>query len=72
VHVNRVLRELRELGLCQVRSSRVQIMNPEGLAKKALFDPEYLYLNPRIAMRATGHPGALSDDDRPQDIPQTS
>lgn len=62
VHVNRVLRELRELGLCQVRSSRVQIMDLEGLAAKALFDPEYLYLNPRIATRATGLPGAPADD----------
>lgn len=62
VHVNRVLRELRELGLCQIRSSRVQIMDLEGLAAKALFDPAYLYLNPRIAMRATGLPGALSDE----------
>ncbi|RYF67113.1 MAG: Crp/Fnr family transcriptional regulator [Comamonadaceae bacterium] len=62
VHVNRVLRELRELGLCQIRSSRVQIMNLEGLAAKALFDPEYLYLNPRIAMRAAGLPGAPADD----------
>lgn len=62
VHVNRVLRELRELGLCQVRSSRVQITNLEGLAAKALFDPQYLYLNPRIALRATGLHGAPRDD----------
>ncbi|RZI97554.1 MAG: Crp/Fnr family transcriptional regulator [Variovorax sp.] len=62
VHVNRVLRELRELGLCQVRSSRVQIMDLDGLAAKALFDPAYLYLNPRIATRATGLPGAPADD----------
>ncbi|MEJ8859423.1 Crp/Fnr family transcriptional regulator [Variovorax robiniae] len=61
VHVNRVLRELRELGLCQVRSSRVHITDLKGLIAKALFDPEYLYLNPQIAARATAQVGDPHD-----------
>ncbi|RYF77580.1 MAG: Crp/Fnr family transcriptional regulator [Comamonadaceae bacterium] len=54
VHVNRVLRELREQGLCQVRSSRVQLTDLQGLSAKALFDPAYLYLTPELARRAVG------------------
>ncbi|RYF83223.1 MAG: Crp/Fnr family transcriptional regulator [Comamonadaceae bacterium] len=54
VHVNRVLRELRELGLCHVRSARVHLTDLQGLSTKARFDPAYLYLSPRIAQRAVG------------------
>lgn len=61
VHVNRVLRELREAGLCQVRSSQVQITDIRGLTAVALFDPDYLYLNRRTAERATGHAGSSDD-----------
>jgi len=61
VHVNRVLRELRELGLCQFRASRVHITNLKGLIAKALFDPEYLYLNRQIAARATAQVGVPHD-----------
>ncbi|WP_077001196.1 Crp/Fnr family transcriptional regulator [Variovorax sp. KK3] len=57
VHVNRVLRELREAGLCQLRSSTVQIMDASGLVKRALFDPAYLYLNPETAARAGARTG---------------
>lgn len=52
VHVSRVLRNLREMGLCQFRSSHVEILNLAGLAEIALFEPGYLYLNPRLAARA--------------------
>ena len=62
VHVNRVMRELRELGLCQLRSSRLQILDLPGLASKGAFDPGYLYLNSQIAARATGQPGANHGD----------
>ncbi|RZL87783.1 MAG: Crp/Fnr family transcriptional regulator [Variovorax sp.] len=57
VHVNRVMRELRELGMCQTRSSRTQIIDLPGLVAKALFDPHYLYLNAETAARATGTTG---------------
>lgn len=61
VHVNRVLRELRESGLCHVRSSHVHITDLKGLTSKALFDPDYLYLNHQTAARAAGQLGALHD-----------
>lgn len=44
VHTNRVLRQLREAGLCQVRSGRVEIADPAALARRGDFDPQYLYL----------------------------
>lgn len=61
VHVNRVLRELREAGLCQVRSSQVHITDLKGLTSKALFDPEYLYLNRQTAARAAAKAGAADE-----------
>ena len=47
VHVNRVLRELREQGLVEFRSGRVTIADLEGLKRVAEFDPVYLYLEKR-------------------------
>ncbi len=44
VHTNRVLRQLREEGLCVFRSSLVEIQNVEGLARRGQFDPDYLYI----------------------------
>jgi len=61
VHVNRVLRDLRESGLCQFRSSQVQILDLAGLVKAALFEPGYLYLNSRVAARAVSQAGDLND-----------
>lgn len=45
VHVNRVMRQLREEQLCLFRSSLVEILDPAGLAKRAQFDPAYLYID---------------------------
>jgi CRP-like cAMP-binding protein len=47
VHVNRVLKELRERELVEFRSSRVTITNLAGLRRLAEFDPGYLYLDKR-------------------------
>jgi CRP-like cAMP-binding protein len=47
VHVNRTLRELREQGLVQFRSGRVEIYDLPGLRRIAEFDPAYLYLERR-------------------------
>ncbi len=58
VHVNRVLRELREAGLCNVRGANVQILDLKGLVERARFDPQYLYLNPETAARAVGQTGS--------------
>jgi CRP-like cAMP-binding protein len=45
VHVNRVLRELRERGLMEFRNRRVRILDQAGLRRVAEFDPDYLYLD---------------------------
>jgi len=45
VHVNRVLRELREAGLADFRGGRVTIHDRPGLEALAEFDPLYLYLD---------------------------
>lgn len=47
VHVNRVLKELRERGLVEFRSGRVKIFDLAGLRHIAEFDPAYLYLDKR-------------------------
>lgn len=44
VHVNRVLRHLREERLCVFRSSLVEITEPEKLAARGQFNPAYLYI----------------------------
>lgn len=44
VHINRVVRQLREQQLCSFRSSLVEILNPKRLASLGQFDPDYLYL----------------------------
>ncbi|MCD2325462.1 Crp/Fnr family transcriptional regulator [Sphingomonas sp. IC-56] len=44
VHVNRVLKELREAALVEFRSGRVTILDLLGLRAMADFDPSYLYL----------------------------
>lgn len=47
VHVNRVLRELREDKLAEFRSGKVTLANLAGLRRVAEFDPAYLYLERR-------------------------
>jgi CRP-like cAMP-binding protein len=44
VHVNRVLKELRERRLMEFRGSRVTIFDVAELERVADFDPNYLYL----------------------------
>lgn len=58
VHVNRVLRELREDGLCHIRASHVHINDLKRLVSRASFSPDYLHLNPESAARAAGRIGA--------------
>ena len=43
VHVNRVLRLMRERGLLLFRGGEVQMLNVPGLTALAEFDPAYLY-----------------------------
>jgi CRP-like cAMP-binding protein len=47
VHVNRVLKELRERELVEFRSGRVTILDLPQLRRAAEFDPVYLYLEKR-------------------------
>ena len=44
IHMNRILRQLREEGLCTYRSSFVEITQPDQLAARGQFDDAYLYL----------------------------
>lgn len=44
VHVNRVIRQLREMGLCLFRSPQVEILDRAALERRGNFDPHYLYL----------------------------
>ncbi|WP_199556300.1 Crp/Fnr family transcriptional regulator [Sandaracinobacteroides hominis] len=43
VHVNRVVRILREEGLCRIQAGRVEILDLKRLTARAQFDPYYLY-----------------------------
>lgn len=45
IHVNRVLRDLREQELCTFRDGVVEILDPVELARLGEFDPAYLYLD---------------------------
>lgn len=45
VHVNRVMRQLREEQLCVFRSSLVEILDLEGLTARGQFNPAYLYID---------------------------
>jgi CRP-like cAMP-binding protein len=55
VHVNRVLRQLREEQLCVFRSSLVDILDPAKLAERGQFDPAYLYIDPPPADTQSSH-----------------
>lgn len=45
VHVNRIVRALREEQLCLFRSSLVEILDIRRLAGRGQFDPTYLYID---------------------------
>jgi CRP-like cAMP-binding protein len=46
VHVNRVMRSLREERIVTFRDSLVEIHDLARLARQGQFDPDYLYLDP--------------------------
>lgn len=45
IHMNRMLRELRERGLVDVRRQSIQILDRKALYKLAEFDPSYLFFD---------------------------
>jgi CRP-like cAMP-binding protein len=49
IHVNRVLRSLRESRIATFRSSHVEILDHRQLQRIAQFDPTYLYLDLSVA-----------------------
>ena len=53
VHLNRVLRELRETGAMELHRSRLVISDPNKLIKIAGFDENYLHMQ--------ASPGGLRD-----------
>ncbi|MGF7147350.1 CRP-like cAMP-binding protein [Sphingomonas zeicaulis] len=53
VHINRVMRQLREDGMCVFRSSLVEVQSPERLAVRGQFDPAYLYFETPPAASST-------------------
>jgi CRP-like cAMP-binding protein len=55
VHVNRVMRQLREEHLCAFRSSLVEIFEPERLAARGQFDPSYLYIDDPVSVPPTSN-----------------
>lgn len=61
VHVNRILRQLREHGLCSLRAGQLHIDDLQGLAAAGLFEADYLYLEPQLALRAMGRTGDRHD-----------
>jgi CRP-like cAMP-binding protein len=48
IHVNRVIRDLRERGLCTFRGGVVELHDAEELARIGEFQPAYLYLAPEV------------------------
>lgn len=45
VHVNRVIRQLREAGLCIFRPPFVEVLDEAAMARRGDFDPSYLYID---------------------------
>jgi CRP-like cAMP-binding protein len=63
IHVNRVLRELRERGLLAFRNAEVEFLDRKGLTALAQFDPSYLNHRP-IRAAAPDQPEADEQDAR--------
>ena len=45
VHVNRMVRQLRELGLADIAARRARILDWAGLCRAGEFDSAYLHLH---------------------------
>jgi CRP-like cAMP-binding protein len=56
IHVNRVVRDLRERGLCSLRNGVVDLHDLPALARLGEFHPAYLYLDPEILREFASDP----------------
>ena len=56
VHVNRVLQDLRQQGLIELRNKSLQLLNLEALEKLAQFEPNYLHLGGGKVRQASYQP----------------
>jgi CRP-like cAMP-binding protein len=65
VHVNRVMRNLREDRLCVFRSSVVEILDARRFAARGQFDPAYLYIDPEAQQPAMTVPRLMASPIRP-------
>lgn len=54
IHINRVLRGLREEKIVSFRGGQVEILDPTRLQRRAEFDPGYLYLSVKALARLPG------------------
>lgn len=54
VHINRVMRSLREEKIVSFRSSLVDIVDPARLTHLGQFDPSYLYLDGKASAMSAG------------------
>lgn len=45
VHINRMVKRLREEGLVEFGEKRIRVLDPAALARLGEFNPDYLYLN---------------------------
>lgn len=52
VHVNRTLQRLRKEGLINLHRGQLTVLDMEGLRRAAGFDPTYLHVRRRVAIRA--------------------
>lgn len=58
VHINRVMRSLREEGVVSFRQSLVEIHDPVRLARQGQFEPSYLYLDDNALAASADQGGA--------------
>ncbi len=68
VHMSRVLKALRDGGLCVFKDGWVVIQDHAALVRRGQFDPSYLYLTDEPAPVPSG--GSLADDHRQAWPPQ--
>jgi CRP-like cAMP-binding protein len=62
VHVNRVVRKLKQDQLIAIEGRRLTVLHWDALVRTGDFDPDYLHLAPREAETISSRRGSPSDD----------